>query len=186
MCHIVIVTRSILECISVLCSITHISIREETIYNTLLHLQVEYSLLFTVINAGHTGKVTFLVVELDLIYYICRNVLKSHILVGTEKILAFHKDTVDSLSVYFYGTVFTYVHTRILLYEFFEHRAFGHTECRSVEHQRVFCSCNRRHLSRYYSSFQCNGIGRKFNLAKIDILSFYHFKVTVMGHIPDK
>ena len=169
--HIVEVVCHVLEPVAVLCSVAGIGIGEEAVSHALLHLQVEHSLLLAVINACNARKIALLVIELDLVDSIHRDILECHILVCAEEVLSFHKYAVDRLAVKLYGTVILNCHSRVLLYEFFEHRALCHAESRGVIHQCISRSRNGRNFGNHQSFIEQLGILLDCDFTKFEDLA---------------
>ena len=156
--------------ISATCTDTNIIVSHEASVHTWLNTEVKHSLLFAVLNTTDTGQITLLVVGLDTVDNVRRQVLHGRLRITSHKLLTINEDFLHFLTIDLDTTVVADLSTRKSLNQFLDHRTFWGTEGSSVVDEGV---C----LQRYLSCMSCNGstlqhdsIGLQGNGAQLHIL----------------
>ena len=118
-------------------------VTEPPVHHARLYGKVDDSLLFTVVYACELGLLGFLLDHLNLVDYLCRNVLGGKLRVIKEELLPVDHDLRDSLTVGSDGTVRVNLDSRKLLEELLEHVVVSCLERRGAVFDGILLDYNR-------------------------------------------
>ena len=158
-----------------------IDIGHNTFVHTTLDTKVEHRFFLTVLNTADSRKVALLVISLDALDDVRRQVLEGSLRVARHKFLAIDEDFLDLFTINLDGTVVTHLGTRQTLDEFLYNRAFGCTKRARVIHKGVSLKGYLRGMSRYCGALQHDSIGLKRNGACMIILTVLNGDFLTIG-----
>ena len=114
--------------VAVLTAVAHIGVYHPSLLHSALQGEVEHGLLLAVVNSGDARVVALLVVGFQLLNHLGRQILRGHLIVSLEEVLALHQNLAHGLPVDLDVAVVVNLGSRKLLYQFLQRGAFGHTE----------------------------------------------------------
>ena len=123
--------------IAVLRAIAPIEIHNPALLHTLLDTKVEHRLLLAIVDARHTAIIALLVVSLDLLDHLGRNILHRHLSVIIKELLAIDKNLLDRLAIDLDRAVIAHLDPRQLLHQLLKHRPLRHPESISIVDKRI-------------------------------------------------
>ncbi len=97
------------------------NISEPSVHHTRTYGQINYSLLFTVINTCKLCLVRFLLHDLHLLHYLGRNVFRSELRIVKKESLSVNGYLLDSLTIGRDGAVCGHFHSRKFLQQLNQH-----------------------------------------------------------------
>ena len=149
-----------------------IDVGHDTLVHATLDTEVEHGLFLTVLNTANAREVALLVVGLDTIDDVRRQVLEGRLGIARHELLTIDEDLLDLLAIDLDGTVVADLSARQTLDELLYHRAFGRAERARVIYKGIGLERHFRGMSRHRGAFQHDGIGLEGDGAGMEILAF--------------
>ena len=149
-----------------------IDVGHDTLVHATLDAEVEHGLLLTVLNAADAREVALLVVGLDTVDDVRRQVLEGRLRVARHELLTIDEDLLDLLAIDLDGTVVADLSARQTLDELLDNRALGRAERARVIYKGIGLERHLRGMSRHRGAFQHDGIGLEGDGAGMEILAF--------------
>ena len=138
---------------------SNIGIGHHTFVHTSLDAEVEHRLLLTVVNTADTGQIALLVVGLDAVDDIRRQVLHGSLRVARHELLTVDEDFLHLLTIDLDGTVVAHLCTWQTTHQLLDHRTFGGTEGSSIINKGISLQGNLSSLTGNRRALQHDGIG---------------------------
>ena len=145
--------------ITVLGTCRQIRIHHHAFVHARLDTEVEHRLLLTVVDTRHTGQVALLVVGLDTVDDVGRQVLQGRLGVAHHELLTIHQDLLHLLTVHLDGTVIAHLCTGQTFHELFHYRSLRCTEGGGVIYEGIRFQGHLRGACGDRRPFQHDGIG---------------------------
>ena len=153
---------------------THIIVGHETSVHTWLDTKVEHGLLLTIVDTADTSQVTLLVVSLDTVNDVRRQILHGSLRIARHELLTINENLLHLLTIDLDTSVIVDLSTRQALHQFLNHRSLRSTESSGIIHKGVSLQRDLGSMASDRSTLQHDGIGLQRDRAKLDILVGLH------------
>ena len=130
-----------------------------TLVHTSLNTEVKHCLFFTILDTRNTGKIALLIVGLDTIDDIRRQILQSRLSITGHKLLTVNQELLHLLTIDLNSTIIAHLGTWQSSYEFLDYRTLRRTESCCIIHKGIGLQSYLRSMGRHCGTLQHNGIG---------------------------
>ena len=138
-----------------------VGIGHNALVHTLLDTEVEHGFFLAILDTRNTGQIALLIVSLNAVDNIGRQVLDSGLGIASHELLTIYKNLLNLFTINLDSTVVAHLGTWQTLNQLLDNRALGSTECSCIIYKGVGLECYLRCTSRNGGSLQHDGIGRK-------------------------
>ena len=149
---------------------SQVGIGHHTFVHASLDAEVEHRLLLTVVNTADTGQITLLVVGLDAVDDVRRQVLHGSLRVARHELLTVDQNLLHLLTIDLDGTVVAHLGTRQTTHQLLDDRTFWRTESSSIIYKGIGLQGHLGGLTSNRSTFQHDGVGLHGDGAHGDVL----------------
>ena len=145
-------------CITALGTGSQVDIGHHALVHTLLDTEIEHRLFLTVLDTRHASQIALLVVGLNAVDNIGRQILQGSLGIASHKLFTVDEDFLYLLTVNLNCTIVAHLCTRYSSYQFLYNRTFWCTESGSIIDEGIGFHRYFRGMGCYGSTFQHDSI----------------------------